>query len=215
MKHTKRADSPSRERTRRAILEALGDVILDTHGLGFSVQTVADKAGVTHRTVYNHFPNRDALCEAFSGYVDEELGEVGQPLEPMLADGTLLDAAERLYRLLPLREREVRAGVMLMIANRRPTKIWQERTKAIEATVAGGPHGGTMSTRQVAAALRLFMSSVGWHLLTEHCGLSDDEATATSVWASRALLDAAAPAGTPTTSPSAKGKTRAKSSRRR
>ena len=53
--------SPSggtRERTRRAILEAMVDVIMEADGIGFSVQAVADRAGVTHRTIYNHFPTR-------------------------------------------------------------------------------------------------------------------------------------------------------------
>jgi hypothetical protein len=32
---------------------------------------------------------------------------------------------------------------------------------------------------------------MGWHLLTEQCGLSTDEAAAASAWATRTLLDAA------------------------
>src|SRR5918995_3132820 len=63
----------TRQRTRRAILEAMVDVIMDADGIGFSVQAVADRAGVTHRTIYNHFPTREALCDAFSDYVDEVL----------------------------------------------------------------------------------------------------------------------------------------------
>src|SRR5262245_46914959 len=69
---TARANTP-RDRTRRAILDATADVIVDTNGIGFSVQAVADRAGLTHRTVYNHFPTREALCEGFSQYVDELL----------------------------------------------------------------------------------------------------------------------------------------------
>lgn len=181
----------ARQRTRRAILEALADVITETDGLGFSVQAVADRAGVTHRTVYNHFPTRDALCEAFSDYVDESLAAVGQPLDPMLSLGTLPDAAARLYQILQLQERNVRAGVMLMIGNRRPTKVWRERTDTLEKIIADAPAGEALPPRQAAAAVRMFLSSIGWHLLTEQCGLSTDEAVATSVWASRVLLDAA------------------------
>jgi hypothetical protein len=32
---------------------------------------------------------------------------------------------------------------------------------------------------------------MGWHLLTEQCGLSTDEAAEASAWATRTLLDAA------------------------
>ena len=71
------AGSGSRQRTRRAILEAMADVITETNGIGFSVQAVANRAGVTHRTIYNYFSTREALCEAFSEYVDELLASAG------------------------------------------------------------------------------------------------------------------------------------------
>jgi hypothetical protein len=37
----------------------------------------------------------------------------------------------------------------------------------------------------------MFVSTMGWHLLTEQCGLSTDEAATASAWATRTLLDAA------------------------
>src|SRR4030095_12883026 len=68
-----KASAGTRQRTRRAILDAMVDVIMETDGIGFSVQAVADRAGVSHRTIYNHFPTRESLCDAFSDYVDELL----------------------------------------------------------------------------------------------------------------------------------------------
>ena len=53
-----------RDRTRDKILDALADVIAESGGVGFSIQQVADRAGVTHRTVYNHFPSKEELFEA-------------------------------------------------------------------------------------------------------------------------------------------------------
>ena len=72
----------TRQRTRRAILEAMVDVIMEADGIGFSVQAVADRAGVTHRTIYNHFQTREALCDAFSDYVDELLEASSGTPEP-------------------------------------------------------------------------------------------------------------------------------------
>ena len=78
-----RDSSSTRQRTRRAILEAMVDVIMETNGIGFSVQAVADRAKVTHRTIYNHFPTRESLCDGFSAYVDELLAEsTGATAEP-------------------------------------------------------------------------------------------------------------------------------------
>src|SRR5687767_15990041 len=104
----------TRQRTRRAILEAMVDVIMETDGIGFSVQAVADRAGVTHRTIYNYFPTREALCEAFSTYVDELLASTGRFTEPPTFSVAAMPAlVEDLYRTLELRERYVRASVML------------------------------------------------------------------------------------------------------
>jgi AcrR family transcriptional regulator len=183
----------ARQRTRRAILEAMVDVISDTGGVGFSVQAVADRAGVTHRTVYNHFPTRDALCDALSDYVDELLGEsTGLTEEPAWSLATLPQLAEDFYRTLALRDRHARAYVMLMIGNRRPMTAWRKRSLMAEKLVARELSAGTgLTPRQLTAVVRMFVSTMGWHLLTEQCGLSTDEAAEASAWATRTLLDAA------------------------
>jgi hypothetical protein len=99
---------------------------------------------------------------------------------------------EDLYRTLELRQRYVRASVMLMLGNRRPMKAWRGRTHALEKVIARGAGGRTpLAPRQAAAAIRMFVSSVGWHVLTEQIGLSTNEAAATSAWATRTLLEAA------------------------
>src|SRR5574341_153497 len=101
----KPAPSGTRQRTRRAILEAMVDVIMATHGIGFSVQAVADRAGVTHRTIYNYFPTRDALCDAFSDYVDELLmAGSGASSEPAWSLAAIPQLVEALYHAFALRD---------------------------------------------------------------------------------------------------------------
>jgi AcrR family transcriptional regulator len=168
------------------------DVIMETDGIGFSVQAVADRAAVTHRTIYNHFPTRQALCDAFSDYVDELLMASSGRTEPTISLASLPILVEDLYRTLALRDRHVRAYVMLMIGNRRPMTAWRNRTRTTEKLIARELAGRTpLTPRQVTAAIRMFVSSMGWHLLTEQCGLSTEEAAAASAWATRTLLDAA------------------------
>lgn len=53
-----------RESTRSAILDAAAELFLSRDGASFSVQEVADRAEVTHRTVYRHFPTRAGLLMA-------------------------------------------------------------------------------------------------------------------------------------------------------
>ena len=183
----------TRQRTRRAILDAMVDVIMETDGIGFSVQAVADRAGVTHRTIYNHFPTREALCDGFSDYVDELLGaSAGWTEEPAWSLASLPMIVEGLYQTLALRDRYARAYVMLMIGNRRPMSAWRKRSLMAEKLIAREQSGQIpLTPRQVTAVIRMFVSTMGWHLLTEQCGLSTDEAAAASAWATRALLDAA------------------------
>ena len=188
-----RESGSTRQRTRRAILEALVDVIMEKDGIGFSVQAVADRAGVTHRTIYNHFPTRQALCDAFSDYVDELLAaSSGAPEEPTWSLASIPLLVEGLYRTLALRDRHARAYVMLMIGNRRPMTAWRKRSLMAEKLIAREQSGRIpLTPRQVTAVIRMFVSTMGWHLLTEQCGLSTDEAAAASAWATRTLLDAA------------------------
>ena len=187
--------SPSgstRQRTRHAILEAVVDVIMETDGIGFSVQAVADRAGVTHRTIYNHFPTREALCDAFSDHVDELLMASSGSPEPTWSLASIPLLVENLYRTLALRDRHARAYVMLMIGNRRPMSAWRKRSLMAEKLIAREQSERIpLTSRQVTAVIRMFVSTMGWHLLTEQCGLSTDEAAAASTWATRTLLDAA------------------------
>jgi AcrR family transcriptional regulator len=186
------ASAGPRERTRRAILEAMADVVSEANGIGFSVQAVADRAGVTHRTIYNHFPTREALCEAFSAYVDEQLTSTGANLPVELPLDGLPALTGDLYKTLAQRERHARAYVMLMIGNRQPLQTWRKRSLVIEREIARVARADSpIHPRLITAAVRMFVSTMGWHLLTEQCGLTTDEAAATTKWATQALLDAA------------------------
>lgn len=70
------------EATRRAILEAAIDLFLERQSDGFSIQDVADRAGLTHRTVYRYFPTRQEL-----------LGAAAQRLAPDVAEGPFTEVS--------------------------------------------------------------------------------------------------------------------------
>jgi AcrR family transcriptional regulator len=50
--------------TRGAILDAAQALLLERRNTDFSVQEVADRAGLAHRTVYRYFPTRQELVTA-------------------------------------------------------------------------------------------------------------------------------------------------------
>lgn len=69
--------SPLRERqaknTLASILEAAAELIVDEGLENFSMLAVADRASVSERTVYHHFPNQQALLDGFTNWVDQQL----------------------------------------------------------------------------------------------------------------------------------------------
>jgi AcrR family transcriptional regulator len=184
-----------RDRTRRAILDALAAVIAETGGLGFSVQQVAERAGVTHRTVYNHFPTRDAMNDALAEHVEEVMGAGGyrEPRIPT-SSSALVPMIADTYAAFQAYEAPLRAYVMLMLASRRPARVWRRRTAAFEALIARDTSPpAPLTSRGLTAAVRMFLSTTGWHILTEQMGLSPADAAATATWAAHTLLDAASP----------------------
>ena len=64
--------------TKHRILEA-AKVLVPRRGLGFTVEEVAEEAGLSQRTVFRHYPTRDGLvAEAISAAVDAmEQGLIG------------------------------------------------------------------------------------------------------------------------------------------
>jgi AcrR family transcriptional regulator len=63
------------EATRRAIVEAAAELFVDRRQDGFSVQDVADRAGLTHRTIYRYFPTRIDLIGAAAQHLAPGFGE--------------------------------------------------------------------------------------------------------------------------------------------
>ena len=195
-----------RERTRRAILDALADVIVDAGGPGFSVQQVAERAGVTHRTVYNHFPTREAMNDALADHVEEVMASSGrrEPPTPTSA-ASLVPMIADAYAEFDAHEAPVRAYVILMLASRRPARVHRRRTRAFEAVIARDTAPpAPVTPRGLTAAVRMFLSSTGWHVLTEQLGLSAADAATTATWAAQTLLDAARPTTTTRTSRSSR-----------
>ncbi|MBO6637211.1 MAG: TetR/AcrR family transcriptional regulator [Roseitalea sp.] len=68
-----------RRRSRQKIVTAAGDVFLETGFLGASMDTIADRAGVSKQTVYAHFASKEALfihvVEAMTGGAARDLRE--------------------------------------------------------------------------------------------------------------------------------------------
>ena len=65
--------------TRGVILDAMVEQLADTGAFDFSMFELARRANVSARTIYRHFPTRDALFDALAARVEEELGSLEPP----------------------------------------------------------------------------------------------------------------------------------------
>lgn len=84
-----------RDRTRRAIIGAFLQMLVDENPTTVSMPAVARRAGVSIRTLYRYMPNKDALVEAASTHMHADLAhELGR--EP-----TTAELPEYLARLWP------------------------------------------------------------------------------------------------------------------
>src|ERR1700752_1554005 len=77
-----RARKQTTAATRNAIVQAAIDSVVAARSLGITLGSVADRAGVTVKTVLRHFGNRDELIEA--AYL--------QILEEVMAERTVISS---------------------------------------------------------------------------------------------------------------------------
>jgi len=162
--------------TRDAVVDAVIEAIRERGIAGFSVQDAADRAGVTHRTVYRYFESREALVDAVAERYEEWLASEGMITQPETIE-EILAQIESLFRLLDQSPDLVRAAVMRMLTSGERTASSRQRTehwrRMLEADL---PHLPREEVEPMFAIVRTLAGSVGWYLLASQFGLSGAQA---------------------------------------
>jgi AcrR family transcriptional regulator len=167
------------EATRNAILEAAVDLFLERRSEGFSVQDVADRAGLTHRTVYRYFPTRQELIGATGQYLAPRIAEV-----PLSKVSTVEEWIDMLGSHLARAEANfefIRSIVVATLASDdvrlfghslrdRDTHLWEVFRRQF-------PQLAEADARQTFATLRHLTSSTSYVFYRLRFGLSPTEAT--------------------------------------
>ncbi|MEV4422239.1 helix-turn-helix domain-containing protein [Patulibacter sp. NPDC049589] len=102
------------ERNRRRILDAAAEVFAD-HGLGASLDEIAQHAEVGVGTVYRRFPNKEALIDAL---FDDQLDEIVSIAEAGLAIEDPWDGLEHFLRTALERQAQNRGLKELLLGAR-------------------------------------------------------------------------------------------------
>jgi AcrR family transcriptional regulator len=168
----------AKEATRERIIDALVRVVLDQGVHAFSVATVAERAGISHRTVYRHFASREELLEGLAEVIDSS----GPPAAAEARRSTpMLDQARAgaggLFRELEsIRDRatvEFIIGVALRHNTRGKRQRWGQLQVEARERFPALPPGEQLAG---AAALRALLSSNVWFHLCVQLGVPVDAA---------------------------------------
>jgi AcrR family transcriptional regulator len=174
--------------TRERILEAVVRVILEQGIHAFSVQNVAERSGISHRTVYRHFASREGLLEGLSESLQESLLAAGLS-QPTDAGGWAAYVAP-LFELFSRSAEELRASVIAAVAlgyqSDSQRETWAEFQ---EALVVRYPYLATQELCEAAAVFRLLISRYSWYVLSVDLELSAEGSGRAAAWAVAALLD--------------------------
>lgn len=189
------SDLRSRQKAlaRREILDALAAVISEARHLDFSVQEVADRAGVALRTVYNHFPSREALLDGLSEHTNQLLLEQGGLL---ISQVNTLDEV-REGAAVNFRMFEAMAGLSeasMRLSEQSPASRadHEGRTRRIIELVGRDlPDVDPANLALVAPVIRHLFSRSTWFQMTRDYGLDTEDTVRATQWAVDTLLRAA------------------------
>lgn len=184
--------SPLRERqaagTRQQILEAAAELILSDGLADFSMREVASEAGVSERTLYYHYPNRQALLDGLNGWVREQLEEKRLQADPREVED-LPDRIEAIFTAFEEIGTPARAMARLSAVMGMRSDGYRERTGAFRDRFSGVLEALDPDEAERAfAVLRHLASSTTWLNLRDQLGLSGDDAAKAVGWALRTLI---------------------------
>ena len=173
--------------TRERILGALADVVLEGGLSDFSVQGVADRCGISHRTVYRHFPTRESMLDGLVEQMSAAMEAAGGAAQVGDVDD-LPRAVAVNFAMFKDHEDLAKAAVRFSVGTATENQDRRQRTDAVSAAV--GQLGlADDDARLVAGVLRHLSSSRTWLLLRE-AGLDADDTTAAAAWAIEVLVAA-------------------------
>lgn len=176
-----------KEATRDIILRAAADVVA-TRGIhAFTVQEVADRAGISHRSVYRYFPTREALVEGLYTFAEQMALPWANKLSPVLEDVPVL--AMNPFVMFDREPNIIRASVMARLTTGYQPQARIQRTKGFEAGMRRLTQNlDAQEFRRTFALLRLLVSSNAWLVFREDFGLSGEEMTKAVSWAVNVLI---------------------------
>jgi AcrR family transcriptional regulator len=174
------------EHTRQRILHAVSKEL--AAGYELTIPSVASRARVALRTVYRHFPTKDALIDAWGDWAEQNLNLLTHHYPDTLPG--LLEMVPALYRSYDENEALVQALLSKpaeeVRARTRRKRLRRAQRAMDEITAELDP----VARRRALAAIYLFVSAPAWQAMRTQWNLDGEEAGKAAAWAIRVLVEA-------------------------
>jgi AcrR family transcriptional regulator len=173
--------------TRDLILDAVTSLLDDRRADEVTTRDIAAVAGVSERTVYRHFPDRDALLEGLSRRLSDVAGA-----RPTFGLATLDDLAPMSRQLMVVLDRQYVIARAEAVFNADPRRF-AANTKAnthemLELVARGLPNLDEHDQRRIAAVIRCLVSSQAWLRMREEFDVPGDESGPVVAWVIDTLI---------------------------
>jgi AcrR family transcriptional regulator len=176
--------------TRDLILSTFARMVVNDGLRDVSIQQVADRAGITHRTIYRHFATRQELIDQLAVWLNERgrsLGEVAVPAHAEDIPAAIIQNA----RVFDQEADLIKALVLVTWESGMISRLQAQRTDEFEKALAPlTAHLGEDQARAVVALIRYLASSRTWLTIREEFDLTGEQSAPVVAWAVQMMLDA-------------------------
>jgi AcrR family transcriptional regulator len=181
--------------TRRRILRAVNELLVDEHPATLSIRSVAERAGISSATIYRYFPTKEDLLDAAARTVEEQtrawMGD--EPIVPGRSLGPFIDRMwSELARDLPALRSAHASPIGRDLRARRSERRLRDASTGLALA------GVDLDTESGQQALRMTLVLTSSSVLIEQIDrlhLPVDKASADVVWAIETLVGAVAAEG--------------------
>lgn len=177
------------EQVREELRHQFITLVLEKGFEGFTMQEVADAAGVSVRTVYRYFPSREAFAEDLRNQARQAQQEMEARRGPGDWTGNP-DFFATTFESFAERADLIRAGRVIRESGIDPVGA-RDRTEEVRARLEASDAVHPEAVAQLTGVLRLLGSTDAWLRLTEDdIGLDSREAGLAVQWAMEVLIEA-------------------------
>jgi AcrR family transcriptional regulator len=179
-----------REDTKRRILAAVNELLVEGHPATLSFPAVARRAEVSVPTVYRYFPNKEALLDAAAESIDARTREwLGQ--DAPVPGEMLYQFIHRSWHELAANLPAVRASHLTSLGrDLRSRRNEGRRRNAVGTAIGGGVDPTTEDGERLVRAILTIASSSTLLEQVDRLGLTVDQAVDDVVWIIEAITAA-------------------------